>query len=125
MFRTECSVFCAIWQSRTPFSQQVNGNAPVFRAIFSVFGDIERIGRIRFWPSLFDSYGTDQAGDGISGIAVSQSGWMSKLKDNKAQIDLVLDRADNIVNLCEIKFASRPYVIDKQDAENYLHYRQG
>ena len=54
---------------------------------------------------------------GISGIAVSQSGWMSKSKDNKAQIDLVLDRADNVVNLCEIKFSSRPYAIDKQYAE--------
>ena len=54
---------------------------------------------------------------GISGIAVSQSGWMSKSKDNKAQINLVLDRADNVVNLCEIKFSSRPYAIDKQYAE--------
>lgn len=54
---------------------------------------------------------------GISGIAVSQSGWMSKSAFNKAQIDLVLDRADNVVNLCEIKFSTRPYVIDKQYAE--------
>ena len=27
----------------TPLSRQVNGNAPFFRAIFSVLGDIERI----------------------------------------------------------------------------------
>ena len=63
--------------------------------------------------------------NGLAGYAFDRSGWMSKLKDNKAQIDLVLDRADNIVNLCEIKFASRPYVIDKQYAENYLHCLQG
>jgi len=39
----ECSVFCAISVFITPLSQQVNGNAPFFRAIFSVLGDIERI----------------------------------------------------------------------------------
>lgn len=54
---------------------------------------------------------------GISGMAVSSSGWVSKSKEQKAQIDLVLDRADNIVNLCEIKFSTRPYQIDKRYAE--------
>ena len=39
----QCSVFGAIWVSRIPLSQQVNGNAPFFRAFFGVFGDIERI----------------------------------------------------------------------------------
>ena len=39
----QCSVFGAIWVSRIPFSQQMNGNAPFFRAFFGVFSDIERI----------------------------------------------------------------------------------
>lgn len=60
---------------------------------------------------------------GISGMAVSTSGWVSKSKEQKAQIDLVLDRADNIVNLCEIKFSTRPYQIDKKYA-NTLQNRQ-
>ena len=54
---------------------------------------------------------------GISGMAVSTSGWTSKNKEQKAQIDLVLDRADNIVNLCEIKYSVRPYQIDKAYAD--------
>jgi len=29
-----------------------------------------------------------------------------------AQIDLLLDRADNIVNVCEMKFAKEPFAID-------------
>ena len=29
-----------------------------------------------------------------------------------AQIDLLLDRADNVVNVCEMKFAGEPFVID-------------
>lgn len=60
---------------------------------------------------------------GINGMAVSTSGWLSKNKEQKAQIDLVLDRADNIVNLCEIKYSVRPYVIDKRYAET-LQNRQ-
>lgn len=54
---------------------------------------------------------------GISGIAVSVSAWISKSKEEKHQIDLVMDRADNIVDLFEIKFSTRPYTIDKQYAE--------
>ena len=60
---------------------------------------------------------------GINGMAVSSSGWVSKSKETKAQIDLVLDRADNIVNICEIKFSTRPYQIDKKYADT-LQNRQ-
>ena len=44
---------------------------------------------------------------GISAIYTEQSVWYSK-KD-KAQIDLVLQRADKCINICEIKFATIPY----------------
>lgn len=60
---------------------------------------------------------------GINGMAVSASSWLSKKKEQKAQIDLVMDRADNIVNLCEIKYSARPYTIDKKYAET-LQNRQ-
>ena len=30
-----------------------------------------------------------------------------------AQIDLVIDRADRVINLCEIKFAKGPFEIDR------------
>ncbi|MCC8113847.1 MAG: hypothetical protein LIP03_07595 [Bacteroidales bacterium] len=32
--------------------------------------------------------------------------------DYRTQIDLIIDRRDDIVNLCEIKFSIAPYVID-------------
>jgi len=60
---------------------------------------------------------------GISGIAVSASGWLSNSKEQKAQIDLVLDRADDIANLCEMKYSTRPYPIDKKYADT-LQNRQ-
>ena len=34
-----------------------------------------------------------------------------------AQIDLLIMRADNVVNLCEMKFANTSYTIDKDEAE--------
>lgn len=30
-----------------------------------------------------------------------------------AQIDLLLERRDRIINICEIKFSSEEYIIDK------------
>ena len=35
-----------------------------------------------------------------------------------AQIDLLIDRADNVVNVCEMKFASGDYVLKKRESEN-------
>ena len=55
---------------------------------------------------------------GISGIATETSSWKStKVKDG-AQIDLVIDRRDNVINLCEMKFSVNKFIIDKKyDAE--------
>ena len=53
---------------------------------------------------------------GISGIATSTSAWR-KLGDGECkgtQVDLVIDRADRVINLCEMKFSDAPYVISKE-----------
>ena len=50
---------------------------------------------------------------GISGIQTSVSSWHS----DTAQIDLVIDRADRIINLCEMKFWSGEYSITKKYAD--------
>ena len=50
---------------------------------------------------------------GISGISTSASGW--QIKD--AQIDLVIERADRFVNLCEMKFSVEQYEITKEYAD--------
>lgn len=36
------------------------------------------------------------------------------------QIDLIFDRPDNVVNLCEIKYSKAPFVIDKKYAQRLL-----
>ena len=55
---------------------------------------------------------------GISGIVTQEYAWRSAHPDEEtrgAQIDLVLDRADKTVNLCEIKYSDTPYEIDKDE----------
>lgn len=55
---------------------------------------------------------------GISGVYTESSGWRSiSGNGNKgAQVDLLLDRADHCINLCEMKFSSNTFTIDKKYA---------
>jgi AAA+ ATPase superfamily predicted ATPase len=52
----------------------------------------------------------------ISGVSSQTSTWQaigdSKIKG--AQIDLIIDRKDRIINLCEIKFSINPFTITKK-----------
>ena len=55
---------------------------------------------------------------GISGVMTRQCTWRADRKiliqgERGAQIDLLIDRKDDIVSVCEMKWASEPYVIDK------------
>jgi uncharacterized protein len=58
---------------------------------------------------------------GVSGVFTTSSSWYSLDKNQKAQIDLLIDRRDGIINLCEMKFSMKPYVIDKRYAEVLRH----
>jgi uncharacterized protein len=42
------------------------------------------------------------------------------LQENGAQIDLLLDRDDGAITICEIKFTSNPFVIDKTVAKDLV-----
>jgi len=55
---------------------------------------------------------------GISGVKTEVYSWRSKISDPGAQIDLVIDRNDNTVNLCEIKFSESEFLISKQYDKN-------
>jgi len=43
-----------------------------------------------------------------------------KEREQGAQIDLLFDRKDNAITLCEIKYSQKPFVIDKQYAQKLL-----
>ncbi|HEX9503430.1 MAG TPA: ATP-binding protein [Patescibacteria group bacterium] len=51
---------------------------------------------------------------GISGIQTQSSSWVNTGEGNKKQIDLVIDRRDDVINLCEMKFSIKPLTIDKK-----------
>ena len=52
---------------------------------------------------------------GISGVLSEESVWFVRAgeEDLGAQIDLLIDRRDHVINLCEMKFSIDEYVIDK------------
>lgn len=54
---------------------------------------------------------------GIDGVITSAQSWRTKATDEHpgAQIDLLIDRNDNIINLCEMKFSDAEYAITQQE----------
>ena len=58
---------------------------------------------------------------GIGGILSQTSSWRSKQKQDGVQIDLLIDRRDQVINLCEIKFSFAPFTITKKYATDLAH----
>ncbi len=54
----------------------------------------------------------------VAGVQSSQYSWYKPgtQTEDGAQIDLLIDRADNCINVCEIKFSQTPIAIDKKYA---------
>jgi hypothetical protein len=51
---------------------------------------------------------------GITGVISSNSAWSKKSDDEEGlQIDLLIHRNDNVINMCEIKFLSEDFKVDK------------
>ncbi|MGM9703545.1 MAG: ATP-binding protein [Prevotella sp.] len=55
---------------------------------------------------------------GISGITTNVFSWFGKGDNRSAQIDMLIDRADNAINLCEMKFYSKAYPMSVKDEED-------
>ena len=59
---------------------------------------------------------------GISDVLTEESVWSIRgdedLGISGAQIDMVIDRRDRVINLCEIKYSVKEYVIDKSYDED-------
>ncbi|MFZ0564584.1 MAG: ATP-binding protein [Chlamydiales bacterium] len=66
----------------------------------------------------------DQIGQslGLNNIAYSTGSWRlippKKSKDKGAQIDLLFDREDGVITLCEIKYRDKKYALDKANAKS-------
>ncbi len=53
----------------------------------------------------------------IDGIGTEYYAWRNKATNDKTQIDLIIERADKMINLCEIKYSEGTYLLDKEEAE--------
>ncbi len=54
----------------------------------------------------------------IGGVQSTESSWHESGSGHAdgAQVDLLIDRADNCITICEIKFSTKPFIIDKKYA---------
>jgi uncharacterized protein len=58
---------------------------------------------------------------GIAGVETTHGCWLHRPTaqvDEGAQIDLLIDRRDDVINVCEMKFADDEFVIDEQYARD-------
>ena len=53
----------------------------------------------------------------IDAISTKAYSWRSKNSSPAAQIDIVIERADRIVNICEVKYCQGEYQLDKEEYE--------
>ncbi len=58
---------------------------------------------------------------GISGVRTHTASWRSKKSDPRAQVDLLIDRNDQVINLCEMKYSHTEFTIDKKYDEILLN----
>ena len=50
---------------------------------------------------------------GISGVSTNEFAWSKKDDNIGTQIDMIIERKDNIINMCELKFYNDEVVVDK------------
>lgn len=55
---------------------------------------------------------------GIAGVTTSIYSWIASAEAEKAQIDLIIKRADKVINVCEMKFYDSDYTMKKKDYED-------
>lgn len=62
---------------------------------------------------------------GIPGVASRQSAWSKRDDDTDgAQIDMLIDRDDNIINMCEMKFYGDDYAVNRDYYKKILHRQE-
>lgn len=58
---------------------------------------------------------------GIRSVETHEAGWQSFDNDSRAQIDLLIDRKDGVINLCEMKYTDDPFEITKIEHDKLKH----
>lgn len=58
---------------------------------------------------------------GIAGVHTETIPWKSKAQKDGAQIDMLIDRDDRVINVCEMKFSTDDYVITQSYDRELRH----
>jgi hypothetical protein len=58
---------------------------------------------------------------GISGIVTNEYSWRSKKASSGAQIDMIIDRSDDVIDICEMKFSADELEIDASYEKNLIN----
>lgn len=61
---------------------------------------------------------------GINGLVTDEYSFTGKGDNKGTQIDLLIDRKDNAINLCEMKFSNDKYEIDKEYENKLINKRE-
>ena len=62
---------------------------------------------------------------GISGVITTHSAWSKRSDDTDGtQIDLLISRKDNVINMCEIKYYGDRFVVNKDYYQILLHRQE-
>lgn len=57
----------------------------------------------------------------IDSILTEQYSWRSTTETEQAQVDLIIERADKMLNLCEIKYSTSTYRLDKDEFQKLMN----
>jgi len=119
-----------------PFGRAKNGGLYQLTDPFTAFhlDFIRRIDNPRYWSSFTDNarhrawsgYAFEQVclahtdqirrALGVGSVLSDVSAWRSRDRSAPGgQVDLVIDRNDQVINLCEMKYAAEPYGVDKAE----------
>lgn len=99
---------------------------PLGKSSFAEFTQLSDLPKWKIWSGYaFENIclthiSQVKKGLGITGISSAISTFIARPKDGLSgtQIDLLIDRSDQSINICEIKFSTTDYEVSKKDVES-------
>lgn len=109
-----CDPFCLFYLR---FAHQKKGIDPHFWQNSQNLPSVASWRGVAFEQVCFNHIPQIKAALGVLGVVTQTSTLLSKGDQTHSglQIDLLIERADNVINLCEIKYYNRPYTITRTE----------
>ena len=105
--------FCLFYQH---FAREINGGIESFWQEHVTAQPVSSWRGLAFEHVCFHHIPQIKKALGISGVITSASAWSKREDDQEGtQIDLLLTRNDNVLNMCEIKYYGGEFIVKKDD----------